>query len=199
MKTPNLHIKKKVIIAESAIFNGLEKTVAYYNIKESLVLKWVENIDKLKEKAKLRIERDCQLSKEWYAEKSLEDKKKRNKYKAEVIKKYRKKHSFLTLIKNLKKNLKQKGYNHEINFNPFDLWIKAKRQKCLCAISGIRLTPDNISIDHIIPLSKGGTSELSNLQLVDKQVNNMKLNYDLENFLKILKKILDFQSRCGKV
>jgi len=44
-------------------------------------------------------------------------------------------------------------------------------QQCRCALTNITLTVDNVSVDHIVPLGKGGTHELSNLRLVTAQVN----------------------------
>lgn len=44
-------------------------------------------------------------------------------------------------------------------------------QRGRCALSGVKLTPSNVSVDHIVPCSKGGGHELSNLRLVTNQVN----------------------------
>ena len=191
----NLTYKKKIIIAESAIFNGLEKTVSYYGIRESLVLKYVKNLDILQEKNKNFCLENSKNGKIWYEKQSLEYKKKKSQYKRESFVKYSKKHCLRTLLKNLKKNLKAKGYDHIVTVTIFDLWCLAKRQKLKCAISGIKLTKDNLSIDHIIPLSKGGTSDLFNLQIVDKDVNIMKGTLLINDFLEKIKIIMEFNKK----
>lgn len=43
-----------------------------------------------------------------------------------------------------------------------------------CALSGVRLSPDVAQIDHIVPVSRGGGGEISNLQVLHKEVNRMK-------------------------
>ena len=55
-----------------------------------------------------------------------------------------------------------------------DLWSLAKKQGLHCPISGEKLTTENISIDHIKALSKGGTNALDNLRLVTRAVNTAK-------------------------
>jgi len=48
------------------------------------------------------------------------------------------------------------------------------KQGFKCAISGRPLSPDNCSLDHIMPLSRGGTHTLNNAQLVRVEVNHAK-------------------------
>ena len=64
-----------------------------------------------------------------------------------------------------------------------DLWKLAVKQKLKCALSGIKLTKENISVDHIIPLFKGGKDHISNIQLVDKTINMMKNALDVDSFI----------------
>lgn len=64
-------------------------------------------------------------------------------------------------------------------------------QKCRCALTGERLTVDNVSVDHIIPVAKGGTNELSNLQLLTKNVNEIKR--DCKDFIGLCKRVLWWQ------
>jgi len=47
-------------------------------------------------------------------------------------------------------------------------------QEYRCNLSGVELKPDNVSCDHIVPLEKGGSHDISNLQLVHKKINRMK-------------------------
>ena len=58
-------------------------------------------------------------------------------------------------------------------------------QKCRCALTGERLTVDNVSIDHIVPVAKGGTNELSNLRLLTKRVNKALWDSSDEDFISL--------------
>ena len=54
-----------------------------------------------------------------------------------------------------------------------ELWQKSK----LCGICGKQLPSREAStIDHIMPISLGGTDEISNLQLAHSKCNNVKGN-----------------------
>jgi len=51
-----------------------------------------------------------------------------------------------------------------------------KRDKFICAYTGVKLTKDQLSIDHIIPKSRGGPNTWENLITASKEVNVMKGN-----------------------
>ena len=68
---------------------------------------------------------------------------------------------------------------------PRTLWRLAKKQKLKCAITGIRLTAQNVSVDHIRPVSQGGLNCESNIRLVHKDINHMKNHYDDAYFLQM--------------
>ena len=54
-----------------------------------------------------------------------------------------------------------------------DLWKKSQ----LCGICNRQLPGEHKStLDHIVPLSKGGENELSNMQLTHSKCNNKKGN-----------------------
>lgn len=51
-----------------------------------------------------------------------------------------------------------------------------------CHYCGTRLTPMTATVDHVIPRSKGGTNELSNLVLACRKCNQAKGNKMPEQF-----------------
>lgn len=72
----------------------------------------------------------------------------------------------------------------------------------LCALTGRRLTNENISPDHIIPISKGGTHDIGNIRLVDRDANIARAALSDEDFLKLCKdvvKTLDKGDEIGNV
>lgn len=101
----------------------------------------------------------------------------------EWMKSRRKRRIFKTLEDKLRRDYGEK------NIKPFDLWKLAKKQKLRCALTGKKLNRENISLDHKIPISKGGTSQLSNLQFVDKNVNYAKRDFDQNDFIQLCKEV----------
>jgi 5-methylcytosine-specific restriction endonuclease McrA len=81
----------------------------------------------------------------------------------------RAKHHIFKLIANRTNQRCSKG-----KIRAKDLWRMAKKQALCCPISGEKLTRENISLDHIIPIANGGTNALSNLRLVTLKVNTAK-------------------------
>lgn len=73
--------------------------------------------------------------------------------------------------------------NFGVKINPFDLWKIAKRQRLICPLSGRKLNRSTISLDHKMPLSKGGTHNLDNLQFVHVNVNYAKNSLTDDEFL----------------
>jgi len=68
------------------------------------------------------------------------------------------------------------GFAKELCF----LW---KRQRGKCALTGRRLSRDNSEIDHIVPLSRGGSDEISNLRWLHKDVNQAKRSLSDDEFI----------------
>ena len=66
-------------------------------------------------------------------------------------------------------------------------------QQGRCAVSGLRLTPENVSIDHILPVIKGGTHDLSNLRLVVWGVNDAIGALEDAEFIKLCIQVADYQ------
>lgn len=63
------------------------------------------------------------------------------------------------------------------------LYYLLKKQQFKCALSGVDLEPEDASLDHIVPFSRGGKHELSNLQIVHAAVNRMKGTLSQEEFI----------------
>lgn len=49
-----------------------------------------------------------------------------------------------------------------------------ERQGYKCALTGRELTPDVASLDHIIPIARGGSNTIGNVQVLHKDVNSAK-------------------------
>ena len=60
----------------------------------------------------------------------------------------------------------------------------------LCRYCGKRLDMNTLVLDHIIPISKGGTSNIDNLQIICRTSNGMKGSLD-ENHFHLLLEWLD--------
>jgi len=68
-----------------------------------------------------------------------------------------------------------------------------ERQDYRCAISGRKLTPETASLDHIVPFSRGGEHNISNVWVVDHQVNIAKGTMTLEEFMAMCRDVINHQ------
>ena len=100
-----------------------------------------------------------------------------------------KKRTFRRLLRSLKKSNRD-HLKINVSVRQWDLWKIAKKQRLKCALTGRKLTNENISLDHIIPTSKGGTHDISNLRLVVLHANLAKLNYSDNELLELAKDIV---------
>ena len=72
-----------------------------------------------------------------------------------------------------------------------------KAQGYRCAMTGVTLTPDVAELDHINPVSKGGTHSIDNLQVVHAAVNRMRGAMDLSEFIGWCEKVAEQKVRTG--
>jgi 5-methylcytosine-specific restriction endonuclease McrA len=98
-------------------------------------------------------------------------------------------------------NLKtRKGYPvGKVCVRPKDLLGKLKQQGYRCAYSGDQLTPENLSADHVIPVQRGGSHELSNIRLVTREINRAKATFTLDEFVALCKKVVAHAENGGLV
>lgn len=85
--------------------------------------------------------------------------------------------------------------NSEASVTAADLMKKIRNQNFKCALSGIKLTPENAQLDHIEPLSEGGTNAIDNLQWLDARVNKAKGTMSQDEFVDMCERICRKQSR----
>ena len=77
-----------------------------------------------------------------------------------------------------------------------------KRQNGRCALTGMKISPVDVSVDHIIPISR---KEFENQKgygkcwLVHTSVNRMKGNQTLEEFYDIISKVINFKQEAMKL
>lgn len=83
----------------------------------------------------------------------------------------------------------------QTTISAFEFWKLAKKQKLICALTGRKLTGDTMSVDHIIPLSNGGTNDISNLRFVHVDVNYARRNLPDEIFVKLCEDVVKHNSR----
>jgi hypothetical protein len=76
--------------------------------------------------------------------------------------------------------------SEKYSFKSQDFYTLLDKQKYRCAISGIELTPENCTAEHILPLRKGGKHELSNIYLVDENVSRLKRTLTEEEVVEIV-------------
>ena len=62
-------------------------------------------------------------------------------------------------------------------------------QGYLCALTGVRLEVETAELDHKIPVCRGGTNDLSNLQWIHKSINRAKGTMTNEEFIEACLKV----------
>lgn len=67
-------------------------------------------------------------------------------------------------------------------------------QKFRCSLSGRVLTPETASLDHVVPLGRGGAHDISNVSVVDHQVNSAKGTMTVDEFVKLCQDVTDHQT-----
>ena len=58
-----------------------------------------------------------------------------------------------------------------------------EQQNYRCALSGRELTPETASLDHVLPLSRGGIHDICNVQVLDFRVNTAKGTMTVAEFV----------------
>jgi len=70
-----------------------------------------------------------------------------------------------------------------------------EKQEYRCALSGRELTPETASLDHILPLSRGGKHDISNVWIVDHHINSAKGTKTVEEFVAMCSEVTEHQNK----
>lgn len=74
--------------------------------------------------------------------------------------------------------------------------VYSKNKGC-CSICGEFVRPDEFTIDHIVPLSKGGSNDISNLQCCCRRCNELKANMQKDDFFRTMRKVFFHQAQLA--
>ena len=88
-----------------------------------------------------------------------------------------------------KNGISRKGFSAEIRNDVYE------RTQGKCALCGKFVRFDQFTIDHIIPLAKGGTNDRNNLQCTCKRFNAMKQDFSQDEFIDRMIDILAYQMK----
>ena len=72
-----------------------------------------------------------------------------------------------------------------------------EEQQYRCALSGRELTPETASLDHAIPLSRGGAHDITNVQVLDYQVNSAKGTMTIDEFVTMCRAVAAHAERMA--
>ena len=88
----------------------------------------------------------------------------------------------LWLILSLTENARSVRPTIRATFSKAERASIARRQKYRCMYCGVRLTRDNLQIDHMFPVSRGGSNDDANLRALCRRCNIRKGNHSDEEF-----------------
>lgn len=93
-----------------------------------------------------------------------------------------------------------KKYKERRKYSKEERKILYDRAGGRCALCGKRLALENMTLDHITPLSMDGTDDMNNLQIVCFACNQFKGNILPEEFIEKVIKIFMYQTErnCGE-
>jgi len=65
-----------------------------------------------------------------------------------------------------------------------------EHQDYRCALTGRPLTPETASLDHIVPVRRGGEHLIENTQVLHKEVNRTKNSLTRDEFIQLCREVV---------
>ena len=90
-------------------------------------------------------------------------------------------------------NVKARIFGRKVKPYPSMDELRTLGDPSKCYLCGESLTWETAEIDHVIPLSKGGTSEIGNLKWVHRDCNSIKKDMTLAELRDCLIKLMQYQ------
>ena len=85
----------------------------------------------------------------------------------------------------------RKNMNQKYTYKEAITHLGGLQTKCYLTGTPINLETDSYCLDHILPVSKGGTNELNNMGITIPSANASKSDLQLEEFFSLCKLILE--------
>jgi len=111
-------------------------------------------------------------------------------YMRNYMKEYRKSRLLRDLAIQSNKRNKGKG-----RITAHDLFRIAHAQRLICPLTGEKLTTENISVDHILPCSKGGMNVPSNIRLTTRDINWFRRTMTDEELVVLCKRVVNHAAK----
>ncbi len=85
----------------------------------------------------------------------------------------------------------RKRHSHVLTIRAAQVILE--RQEYRCALSGVALSPEDLALDHIVPVSEGGDFSAANAQFVSKVVNRAKHTMSQQEFILMCRRVAAHQ------
>jgi len=89
------------------------------------------------------------------------------------------------------------GSESQRNVSSKELLQLIEMQDYRCALTGRELTPETAHVDHVVPLSRGGSHGIENLQVLHADVNTAKSTLTQDEFLAMCRDVVAWQDKKG--
>lgn len=116
---------------------------------------------------------------------------------------YNKKNSIKLVKKNKKKTIQLEDgtvveKSEHISFNKTTRKQVYRKSEGHCMLCGKFVDYEDFTVDHIVPLAKGGTNDISNLQCTCKRCNTIKQDIMPDELVEVLTEMIEYDIKKNK-